>query len=759
VAAGAADPQPVDADSLTDKQVQDATRAIVEALYEAKAPNRFWDPPTWDPDLHGQRAQVGGYTPLVVLALLYAGESYQDPRLRDAVAHLESAPLEGTYSVAIRAHIWAQLPDKFRKQLDADTRWLLEAFQQRPGGWGYEMRPRSSWYDNSLAQYGALGLWEAAKRGVSVKPRYWQKLEERFVGNQHPDGGWNYRADQPATGSMTAAGLTTLFITQDYLHARDGIDLRASRNSPHETAIARGLSWMDTHFNARENPGRDAYFFYYLYGVERVALASGYRTFGGRDWFRHGAAEIIDRLCTADPDTGRVVVRGRLQHGRPTQLRQLAFGLMFLSRGRVPIAVSKLSAPDVAWNNRPRDVANLTRRISQETETPLSWQIVSAEGDPDEWLQAPLLYLASNELLPWLDEAPRDGHLAGVKRYLDLGGLLLAVNEGPTKAFGQSVRRAVSVMYPQYEWRTLPPDHWAYGLHSSVRTRRPQLRALSNGVRDLVILSPTGDLSATFQIRDEDHGGYAVATNIYLYASEMNRPRPRLARPTVATRRTSPGRPAAATIVRASYEGNWNPEPLALDVFATAMATERGLAVAVADAPLAEIDTLDPRPDLVMVTGTDACEFSEPQRRAIRAHVEAGGVILFETAGGRGAFARAAEQMCRSLVGDLAEPPQVLREGPIVTGEGLPRAPRLDRVEYRPFTLEVIGARETRSRLLGMAVDGEPRVLFSREDISNGLLDQPCWGVAGYAPRSARDLLGNIVAHGVALRGKNETSN
>ncbi|MHC4589781.1 MAG: hypothetical protein ACYTAQ_10705, partial [Planctomycetota bacterium] len=207
------------AETLTDEQVQAATRAIVEELYRAKDPQRFWDPPSWDPDRHGQRAQAGGYTALAVLALLHAGESYQDPRLRDAVAHLEQAPLAGTYAVAVRAHVWARLPDKFSDRLRADSKWLADAFQQRPRGWGYEMKPRSSWYDNSLAQYGALGLWEAAKRGVPVHDRYWQLLEERFVANQLPDGGWSYRNNQPVTGSMTAAGLTALFITQDYLHA------------------------------------------------------------------------------------------------------------------------------------------------------------------------------------------------------------------------------------------------------------------------------------------------------------------------------------------------------------------------------------------------------------------------------------------------------------------------------------------------------------------------------------------------------------
>ncbi len=77
---------------------------------------------------------------------------------------------------------------------------------------------------------------------------------------------------------------------------------------------------------------------------------------------------------------------------------------------------------------------------------------------------------------------------------------------------------------------------------------------------------------------------------------------------------------------------------------------------------------------------------------------------------------------------------------------------RLSRLDYRPFAFEVFSARETRPRLRAIFVDGEPRVLFSREDISHGLLDQPVWGVAGYSPESARNLLGNILLHAKLLR-------
>ena len=59
-------------------------------------------------------------------------------------------------------------------------------------------------------------------------------------------------------------------------------------------------------------------------------------------------------------------------------------------------------------------MANLTQWIGHETETALNWQIVSFDDDPETWLDAPVLYLASDERMPWPD-------IRKLKRYLDLG--------------------------------------------------------------------------------------------------------------------------------------------------------------------------------------------------------------------------------------------------------------------------------------------------------------------------------------------------
>ena len=58
--------------------VKEQTRAaIVDALYRHQDPDRHWDPVTM-PSGESTNQHLGGYTALVCLAMITAGESYQD---------------------------------------------------------------------------------------------------------------------------------------------------------------------------------------------------------------------------------------------------------------------------------------------------------------------------------------------------------------------------------------------------------------------------------------------------------------------------------------------------------------------------------------------------------------------------------------------------------------------------------------------------------------------------------------------------------
>ncbi|HEY7090819.1 MAG TPA: hypothetical protein VH518_22165, partial [Tepidisphaeraceae bacterium] len=77
-----------------------------------------------------------GSTAIVTLALLSCGESQQSPSLQKAIKFLKtSKPTRSryaTYSIALRACVYASLPEVMRKEeLRNDLRWLQEALIDR----------------------------------------------------------------------------------------------------------------------------------------------------------------------------------------------------------------------------------------------------------------------------------------------------------------------------------------------------------------------------------------------------------------------------------------------------------------------------------------------------------------------------------------------------------------------------------------------------------------------------------------------------
>ncbi len=766
------------AERIEDRHIRAAMDAIVRELYERKDSQHFWDPPAFESEFLSR--QAGGYTALVCLSLMYAGESYQDPRLRDAIAHLEKLRMGGTYAVSVRANLWAMLPPPFGELLLKDKDWLIQGFSDRAAGWNYEQEPYTARRDNSITQYGALALWEAAKRDLRIDNRYWRMMEDRFLSMQLADGGWNYSGEGPATGSMTTAGLTVLFITQDYLHAPEQVDLRRAGPTNAERAIAAGMQWMDRNFSGETNPGRDTDFYYYLYGVERVGLASGYKFFGGKDWYREGAAELIRRLCEWNEATGTMRVHRTLAgNPRAGDLRtvDLAFSLMFLSRGRVPVAINKLRLDGGRWNNRPRDVANLTARIGQVSEEALNWQIVDFSAPPETWLDAPLLYYTSDETPAWIaaheaaaeefitsardfrtrlttglaraEDAPvlaNAAELQKLRRYLDLGGMLFVNVDGGNRAVARAWEMAGRLMYPHLEWRTLPADHWAYTLYTPVMGNRPELRALSNGVRELLILSPSSDFGESFQARQfRRTQDWETLTNLYLYASERGRSRPRLEPHALRRGERGTTMNASVMVARAIHAGAWDAEPLAMDVFRSWAWNETGLDVRVVDQPLGSLDEIVDEVALVVLSGTENHDFTDQEQQALRAYIAGGGRVLIETTGGCGTFTESVEALARSW---FEAAPRSMRRDAAITGATLPGGQSLQRVEYRPYAFERFGARETAPRLRGVNLSEGGTVYFSREDLLQGVLDQPSWGISGYAPRDARRLLLQIILAG-----------
>ncbi|MCH7871149.1 MAG: hypothetical protein IID33_05565, partial [Planctomycetes bacterium] len=312
-----------------------------------------------------------GRSALAVLALLYAGEDPRREDMDESLKWLVRQNMTGTYAIGVRAHALSLVPGRaLRAKLDADVKWLLKAMfpagSPEAGGYGYEMHGGS--YDHSNSQYGVLGVWMAADAGINVPDDYWKVVELRWLDDQRPNGGWTYgRRNGPVTGSMTAAGLATLFVTLDKAHAHDQGAFNGYKTpfcGEHKdtqlrllAAIDRAMSWFAASFAPDRNPsGSDRWKHYYLYGVERIGRASGQKYFRDRDWFKEGAAYLLN----SQQEEGSWL-------GGYGNLEDTCFALMFLSHGRAPLLFSKLQHGE-DWNNKLRDVAGLTRYAEKRFE-------------------------------------------------------------------------------------------------------------------------------------------------------------------------------------------------------------------------------------------------------------------------------------------------------------------------------------------------------------------------------------------------------
>ncbi len=124
----------------------------------------------------------------------------------------------------------------------------------------------------SNAQYGTLGAWALSDAGIEIPLKYWAISDAFWRDAQNSDGSWQYKPGEKShVPSMTIAGLASVFITADYVDTELRLIPRVDKT------ISNGLKWVDTNYDPDEQVDP-----YYLYGVERVGLASGYKFIGNK---------------------------------------------------------------------------------------------------------------------------------------------------------------------------------------------------------------------------------------------------------------------------------------------------------------------------------------------------------------------------------------------------------------------------------------------------------------------------------------------
>ena len=718
------------ASAQTDDEVQESIEKLKRYLYrnyDRKAGN-------WESLYEHANGGKGAMTSMVVLALMLSGESAQKAELASAIRYLKNTKNAMTYGVSLRSHVWGQLSNEYLPELRKESNWLQKWGADRNGQFDYGARPLDpdapdapiQRHDHSCSHYGALGLWEASKRGVTVSPSFWRAAKNHWMSVQKSDGGWSY-SDRPGDapyGSMTAAGTTVLLIAQQELNRRSILpDPEITR------AINRGIGWIDTRFTGYRNPLRDGQTGYYLYAIERVALASGRRHFNKEDWFRVGVRYFMG-VQRDDGSIGNSPV-------------DTCFGLMFMARGHVPVWASKIKVTGKRWNNRPNDMYFLTDYLSEHFEDEVNWQVLDINAPLSQWLSAPVAYMSSDQKLE-LDAKQK----AAIKQYIDMGGLVVFSPDNGSQPFIESVRALSKELYPEFAMKPIPVEHPAFNLLYVMGDAAGQkIEGVNNGSRDLMLLA-TRDWGYTWQVERRGimpgagaapSNTFKIATNLFAYATDRGRLSNRLV-PKYESRvtRKSAG---SLKIGRAKYAGNWNPEPVAWNQLSNHVFNFTGLEMDLTE----QIDLNrigSSRLPMVYMAGTQTFELTPTHKSAIRRYVRRGGTLFVETVGGRSNFARLIEKQLEPVFQSAAR--LVPDDDPLLTAKGLIGGYSIRKAEYRPWAVVNLKAGR-KPKLAAFYLYGRPAVIISNEDLSMGALGVRHWGIGGYSPQTSKRLLTNVV--------------
>ncbi|HEV3081049.1 MAG TPA: prenyltransferase/squalene oxidase repeat-containing protein [Gemmataceae bacterium] len=212
--------------------------------------------------------------------------------------------------------------------------------------------------DNSNTQFATLALWVARRHRLNADATL-AAVEQRFRRMQQADGGWPYNQGTIATASMTCAGLLGLAVAYgvgndaaflrneaerrkeaNRKEGKEGKEGKSSRSAkPREPkdpnrdpAVRAGLVALGKMINGRyinaertfggPGPGQgaqgaapgvpavlppngpgaapgppaiDRTDYYFLWSLERVAMAYALKTIGKKDWYDWGTAIILPR--------------------------------------------------------------------------------------------------------------------------------------------------------------------------------------------------------------------------------------------------------------------------------------------------------------------------------------------------------------------------------------------------------------------------------------------------------------------------------
>ena len=611
----------------------------------------------------------GATTALTTLALLSAGQSVNSTVIQNSISFLSAIENPSTYVLATRTSVWSMMPDRQKRNLKKDTRRLVSTMGLQAGSWGnYGTPPKSRATASPLnREFGMIALREAQRCGQRVPKKCWMALAEATLATQQPCGGWAYGQSTTSgtpTPNMTVAALNCLLGVDELC----GNDLSVGQSQWLHNAIEKALLWLNKNAHSYENVGGTT-LMSYLYGLERAAMSCGLAEIHKRDWFEDGARATIKTHCGIRKAKGSTI--------------NLSFALLFLSRGRVPIAMCEL-AVDKGNIDPLRTSELITARVSEQTERSLAWQTVTSNEKLDAWFAAPLLFLHDVRAIPKSTES--------LQKYLDYGGLLVML--GARKDF-QEFSALAATLCPNSRPKKVDDAHWSLSVVRDIKN--VNVTTWQDGIRDRILLVQG---SAESLVRSPKTTLSRVLVNICCGAAELGRWKPRACEP-ISTR-------SKRIIWVAEHEGNWDAELNGLQRWKWK------------SKPITQLK----KKNLILVGGLYEDEATATLADEIYRVASAGSTVLVESIGGKDTFASAIQTHIEKL-----------HSNTFTTDE------RFKLVTQRGWSIH--NTKQVHPPIITKVKDGA--IVIANCDIRNALLNQTAWGVHGYGPKFAVHLLDTLL--------------
>lgn len=721
-------------------------------------------------------------TSFTLHALLHAGMTPEAPEIQRGLNWLRQQDPIKTHEISLMMETLATTGEARDLALLKQFTEKLEAGRSEgtnDGAWSFGNT------EENYAHFAALGLYEAAQRGVAVQPTTWQRARAHWSKRQRPDGGWGSQNNQHSRGGITAAGIAYLVSTQHRLRAGKA-DLNAAGQPDccgppfQDAAVEAGCRWLGDHFTVTHNPSTDPLadgaigHLYYLYCLERVGRLTGRRYFisstGRRyDWYSLGAEYLV---AHQNPITG--AWKGAPVLLEDCEILATGYALHFLARGLTPILVGRLEwgtqtgadqpATTVSSHNTPAAAWNLAQFTSRLQGWParLTWQSIDMNrAGPDDLGLAPVVVLdvADAGLLT-------EPQTRLLRDYLQQGGFLFAVGGCRSPSPDLAMQALVAQLYPEGEvsLRKLAGSHPVYRSEFPLAdpdsgTPLVELWGAETGCRTAIIYAPE-DLTCLWEKWSpvalpqrtqafEQLINRSLQTGVNVCALAAGRTLIRaLPRTASELKQTDAERieHRLLNIARIRHSGEWDAAPRALQKLLRAMNQVSAVQVATKPRQLSLTDERLFAHPLLYLHGRYGFALDQNEQQKLRTYLQQGGVLFADACCG----AREFDESFRRLAAQLF-PGQPLKRIP-VDHELFARSTgyELREVRFRqPIDSQTKTVKERIMRqapeIEGIEVDGRLVVLYSPHDLSCAIEHGDRIACPGYVAEDAVRLGLNIV--------------